>query len=63
MSKTKIGTVLAAIGAAIIIIAKVLNGDMDIMTALPLFLVELGSVVAIFGGRNIAGRIEKALDK
>jgi hypothetical protein len=62
MSKTKLGAVLAGLGGLLVLTAKVINGDMDWATALPLALADIGSVLAIFGGRDAATKVIDAVN-
>lgn len=61
MSKTKLGAALAGLGGLLVLAAKVINGDMDWMTALPLVLADLGAVLAVFGGRDAATKVIDAV--
>ena len=55
-SKTKTGAVLISIGTILVTAGKVLSGDLDLLTAVPLFIVEIGVLDTLFGIRD-------ALDK
>jgi hypothetical protein len=60
MSKTKLGAALAGLGTLILIAAQVLNGQMDFATAIPAAITAIGTVIAVFGGRDAA---QKIIDK
>jgi hypothetical protein len=57
MSKTKLGAVLAGIGALIPIVIKVVNGEADWVSMLPEALTIIGGVIAVFGARNALDKI------
>jgi hypothetical protein len=57
MSKTKLGAVIAAVGAICVIAAKAINGEMTWIMALPEILTIVGTVVAVFGGRDAIAKI------
>jgi len=64
MGKTKWGSLLAGIGTLVLITAQVMNGSMDLGTAIPAAITAIGAVIAVFGGRDaidkVAGKIADA---
>ena len=52
-SKTKIGTLLIAIGPVLATIGGLLTGSIDMMTGISALTVELGAVTAILGIRDL----------
>jgi hypothetical protein len=52
VSKTKLGAVLLGVGAIVTLVAKIINGEMDIASAIPQALAAIGAMIAIIGGRD-----------
>ena len=52
-SKTKIGTLLIALGPVIITIGGMLSGKIDMASGISQLSMEAGAVTAVFGIRNL----------
>ena len=52
-SKTKVGTLLIAIGPVLITIGGLLNGNLDLVSGLTTLSTEVGIVCAILGIRDL----------
>jgi len=51
-SKTKVGTLLIAVGPVLVTIGGLLNGTIDVGSGLTALSMEVGAVLAVFGIRD-----------
>lgn len=55
-SKTKVGAVVAGIGAILTTVGLVLQEKLDLVIAVPLIVTEIGAIWTIIGARNAIGK-------
>ena len=52
-SKTKVGAVLGGLGPVLVTLGRLVSGDVDLLSTLPVLLTQFGVVWVIFGFRDL----------
>lgn len=60
MGNTKWGFLIGGIGAVLVTVGTLIRGEITMVEAIPLLIVEIGVVWGIFGGRDALKKIGKS---